>query len=159
MTLNDLDDIKTKIISVVVVLLAVEFLASVVEFTGNNIPQFGAAIGHRPYRARLVSLRDDTRWFVGSQGQIAREGSGDDGRSGPELRVRPYSCHEVLGIVQSALRRSHLERSKSSRHHPVGICPNVVSRISTISATVMSLTISERLTTGAMLLLPPGFRS
>lgn len=45
MTLNDLDDIKTKIISVVVVLLAVEFLASVVEFTGNNIPQFGAAIG------------------------------------------------------------------------------------------------------------------
>lgn len=45
MTINDLDDIKTKIISVVVVLLSVEFLASVVEFNGNNILQFGAAIG------------------------------------------------------------------------------------------------------------------
>jgi uncharacterized membrane protein YqhA len=45
MTINDLDDIKTKIISVAVVLLSVEFLASVVEFNGNNILQFGAAIG------------------------------------------------------------------------------------------------------------------
>lgn len=45
MTINDLDDIKTKIISVVVVLLSVEFLASVVEYNGNNILQFGAAIG------------------------------------------------------------------------------------------------------------------
>lgn len=42
---TDLDSIKTKLLTVVVVLLGVEFLASVVEFTGNNIPQFGAAIG------------------------------------------------------------------------------------------------------------------
>jgi uncharacterized membrane protein YqhA len=45
MTLNDLDDIKTRIVTVVVVLLSVEFLAAVVEFTGENILEFGAAIG------------------------------------------------------------------------------------------------------------------
>jgi len=41
---TDLDSIKTKLLTVVVVLLGVEFLASVVEFTGKNILQFGAAI-------------------------------------------------------------------------------------------------------------------
>ena len=45
LTFKNLDDIKMKILGVVVVLIAVEFLAAVVEWTGKNILAFGAAIG------------------------------------------------------------------------------------------------------------------